>query len=63
MVDRPFLTIIIFFVILAGAAYSIRVHKHCGTPGAESGAPATAQQQGEPDVTETSCRWIVSWRW
>lgn len=62
MVDRPFLTILVFFVVLAGAAYSIRVHKHCGTPAAANGAPG-AVQQGEPDVAETSCRWIVSWRW
>jgi hypothetical protein len=61
VVDRPFLTIMLFFVLLVGAAYSIRVHKHCGTPGANNGV--SASQRGEADVTETTCHWIVSWRW
>jgi len=62
MADRPFLFILLFFAVLVGVFYSVKVHKQCGSPG-DQNATATAPAQGQPDVTETTCHWIVTWRW
>jgi len=62
MLDRPFWVILLFFALLIGGLYSVKVHKHCGSPG-EQNPTATAPAQGAPDVTETTCHWVVTWRW